>query len=238
MAAKTDAKAAAKPAGKRAATPKPSEVAGNSAASPGAGAAAGTSTAAGGATEGAASGGAQGAGDGDADAARLLLEEMGLIEDEALAMDAAFNEARAQAAHIVLMHDEALGMDADFNKQLERNEALSLLEDEARAMDAARTESLETTQTGGEEGAGGAVDLNVWALPEIGEFPATVILENHTRNRIGVPGANVALDPYEQVEVTVSLEQYAKLAKSLSSSARAHKWDNLKGLQVKYDRKD
>jgi hypothetical protein len=80
--------------------------------------------------------------------------------------------------------------------------------------------------------------LNGWALPEISEFPATVTLDNNTRNRIAVAGANVALLPYQQAVVEVSQEQFAKLAKALISSARAHKWDNFRGLQVKYDRND
>lgn len=117
-------------------------------------------------------------------------------------------------------------------------EEMGLLEDEACAEDLERAERLKTTQTTPEEGADGAVTLTVWALPEISEFPATVTLENHTRNRTPVAGAKVVLAPYEQVEVTVTQEQFAKLAKALTSSARAHKWDNLKGLQVKYDRKD
>ena len=229
MAAKTGAKPAAKAVAKAAATPKSTEAAGKPAATPGVGASA-DSTAN---MSGDASGGSQESSDGDADAARLLSEDMARLEGEALLMDAEFN-----LVALSLAHEEALAMDSEFSERQVRNEALAMLEDEARAMDAARTESLETTQTSAEEGAGGDVNLNVWALPEIGKFPATVILENHTRNRIGVPGANVALDPYENVEATVSQEQYAKLAKSLSSSARAHKWDNLKGLQVKYDRKD
>lgn len=114
-------------------------------------------------------------------------------------------------------------------------EEMGLLEDEARAED---LERLKTTQTTAEEGADSAVTLIGWTLPEISEFPATIILENHTRNRVPVAGAQVVLASYEQVEVTVSEDQFARLAKALTSSARAHKWDNLKGLQVKYDRKD
>ena len=137
-------------------------------------------------------------------------------------------------------HEEAERMNREWDEEAARvlAEEMALLEDEARAMDEARTESLKTTQTTPENGADGAVTLTEWALPEISEFPATVSLENHTRNRIAVAGANLALAPYEQVDVEVSQEQFAKLAKSLTSSARAHKWDNLKGLQVKYDRKD
>jgi len=117
-------------------------------------------------------------------------------------------------------------------------EEMGLLEDAARAEDLERTERLKTTQTPAEDGAGSAVTLIGWALPEISEFPATITLENHTRNRTPVAGAQVVLEPYAQVEVTVTGDQFAKLAKALTSSARAHKWDNLKGLQVKYDRKN
>lgn len=232
MAAKSGAKPAVKAAAKPAAAPKSSEAAEKSAATPGAGVSADTTNNTNGATDGAA-GDSQGSAEGDAEAARQLGEYMARLQDEALLMDAEFNEAA-----LVLAHDEALAMDSVFNTDLARNEALAQLEAEAWAMDAARTENLKTTQTTTEEGADGAVTLGVWALPEIGEFPATVTLENHTRNRIGVPGANVALGPYEQAEVEVSQEQYAQLAKSLTSSARAHKWDNLKGLQVKHDRKN
>lgn len=218
---------------KAAPAPGTSDTADNSAAAPGAGASADATTKTNGSTDGAASGGSQGTAEGDADAARLLIEALGRLEDEARLMDAEFNEAA-----LALAHEEGLALDSAFNEARASSEVLAQLHDEALAMDAARTESLETTQTTTEEGATGAVTLDVWVLPEIGEFPATVTLENHTRNRVGVPGANVVLDSYGQVEVEVSQEQYAKLAKSLTSSARAHKWDNLKGLQVKYDRKD
>ncbi|WP_219097728.1 hypothetical protein [Pseudomonas sp. UMAB-40] len=137
-------------------------------------------------------------------------------------------------------HEEAMRLNQEWDQETARvlAEHMSLLEDEAMAEDQERTERLKTTQTTAEEGADGAVTLTVWTLPEISEFPATVTLENHTRNRVPVAGANLVLAPYEQVAVEVTQEQFAKLAKSLSSSARAHKWDNLKGLQVKYDRKD
>ena len=136
--------------------------------------------------------------------------------------------------------EEAERMNLEWDEEAARllAEHMSLLEDEARAEDLERAERLKTVQTTSEEGADGAVTLIGWALPEISEFPATVTLENHTRNRVPVAGANIGLAPYEQVEVTVSQEQFAKLAKALTSSARAHKWDNLKGLQVNYDRKN
>lgn len=136
--------------------------------------------------------------------------------------------------------EEAERMNLEWDEEAARllAEHMSLLEDEARAEDLERAERLKTVQTTSEEGATCAVTLIGWALPEISEFPATVTLENHTRNRVPVAGANIGLAPYERVEVTVSQEQFAKLAKALTSSARAHKWDNLKGLQVKYDRKN
>lgn len=136
--------------------------------------------------------------------------------------------------------EEAERMNREWDEEAARllAEHMSLLEDEARAEDQERTERIKTVQTTTEEGATCAVTLIGWALPEISEFPATVTLENHTRNRVPVAGANIGLAPYERVEVTVSQEQFAKLAKALTSSARAHKWDNLKGLQVKYDRKN
>lgn len=115
---------------------------------------------------------------------------------------------------------------------------MALLEDEARAEDQERAARLKSTQTDAEEGADSAATLNLWALPEVGEFPATITLDNQTRSRVAVAGAQIFLAAYEQVEVTVTEDQFARLAKALTSSARAHKWDNLKGLQVKYDRKD
>lgn len=138
------------------------------------------------------------------------------------------------------LRDEAERLNREWDDEAARvlADEMAVLHDEALAMDLVRTEGMKTTQTAAEEGAESAVTLSVWALPEIGEFPATVTLENHTRNRIPVAGANVALLPYETAEVTVSQEQFAKLAKALTSSARAHKWDNFKGLQVKYDRKN
>lgn len=149
------------------------------------------------------------------DEAQALADAMSLLEGEAHAEDA----ERAEAARLLA-------------------EQMALLEDEAGAEDQARTERLKTTQTSSEKAADRAVTLTVWALPEISEFPATIVLENHTRNRIAVAGAKLFLAPYDKVEVEVSEDQFAKLAKALTSSARAHKWDNLKGLQVKYDRKN
>lgn len=226
MAAKTGAKPAVKAAGaKPAAAPKAPEAVEKSAAAPGAGGPAGSTGS---------TGSSGSAATGESDSERAAREQLfSDLVDEAEQLNREWDENAAQVLNerMALLEDEARAMDAEFNE-------LSLLEGEAWAMDAERTESLKTTQTTAEEASDSAVTLDVWALPEIGEFPATVVLENHTRNRVGVPGANVALDPYERVEVTVSLEQFAKLAKSLTSSARAHKWDNLKGLQVKYDRKD
>lgn len=131
--------------------------------------------------------------------------------------------------------DAATGADADAAHLMSL--VMGELEGEARTMDLALT-AAKTTQTTAEEGTASAVTLNGWALPEISEFPATVTLDNNTRNRIAVAGANVALLPYQQAVVEVSQEQFAKLAKALISSARAHKWDNFRGLQVKYDRND
>jgi hypothetical protein len=138
------------------------------------------------------------------------------------------------------LREEAERLNREWDDEAARvlAEQMGLLEDEARAEDLARAESLKTTQTTAEEGANSAVTLTGWVLPEISEFPATITLENHTRNRVPVAGAQVVLASYEQVEVTVTGDQFARLAKALTSSARAHKWDNLKGLQVKYDRKD
>lgn len=144
----------------------------------------------------------------------------------------------AREAEEKRLNDERMNLEWDEEAARLLAEHMSLLEDEARAEDLERAERLKTVQTTSEEGADGAVTLIGWALPEISEFPATVTLENHTRNRVPVAGANIGLAPYERVEVTVSQEQFAKLAKALTSSARAHKWDNLKGLQVKYDRKN
>lgn len=151
----------------------------------------------------------------DAEKGAVLADAMGLLEGEAHAE----NAERAEAARLLA-------------------EQMALLEDEAGAEDQARTERLKSTQTSAEKAADGAVTLTVWALPEISEFPATIVLENHTRNRIPVAGAKLFLAPYDKVEVEVSEDQFAKLAKALTSSARAHKWDNLKGLQVKYERKN
>ncbi|RUT30898.1 hypothetical protein WG29040_23455 [Pseudomonas sp. PAMC 29040] len=147
--------------------------------------------------------------------AQALADAMGLLEGEAHAEEA----ERAEAARLLA-------------------EQMALLEDEARDEDHLRSERLKNAQTSSEKAADRAVTLTVWALPEIGEFPATIVLENHTRNRISVAGARVFLAPYDKVEVEVTEDQFAKLAKALTSSARAHKWDNLKGLQVKYDRRN
>lgn len=209
MAAKTGAKPAVKAAGaKPAAAPKAPEAVEKSAAAPAAGETAGST----GSTDSAGSG----------------------ATDESAAEKA----AREQLFSDLVDEAEQLNREWDEKAADVLAERMALLEEEARAMDAERTESLKTAQTGAENADGSAVTLSVWALPEISEFPATVTLENHTRNRIAVAGANVALAPYSQVEVAVSQEQFGKLAKALTSSARAHKWDNLKGLQVKYDRKD
>lgn len=226
MAAKTGAKPAVKAAGaKPAAAPKAPEAVEKSAAAPDAGETAGST----GSTDSAGSG-ATAESAAEKAARELLFSD---LVDEAEQLNREWDEKAADvlAERMALLEDEARAMDDEFN-------ALSLLEGEARAMDAERTERLKTAQTSAENADGGAVTLSVWALPEISEFPATVTLENHTRNRIAVAGANVALTPYSQVEVAVSQEQFGKLAKALTSSARAHKWDNLKGLQVKYDRKD
>lgn len=200
MAAKTGVKAAVKAAAaKPAAAPQSLEGAEKSAAAPGAGASADNT----------------GPVSGESDADKLARE----TEEQRL-------EAERQA---LLDEEEAARLLAV---------EMGLLEDEARAMDLERTERLKTTQTTAEEGAKSAVTLTGWALPEISEFPATVTLDNNTRNRVAVAGANVALLPYQQAVVEISQEQFAKLAKALTGSARAHKWDNFRGLQVKYDRKD
>lgn len=212
MAAKTGAKAAVKAAvAKPAAAPQSLEGAEKSAAAPGAGASADNANAGQGDLTGSETAEAkalreaeeqrlrdeQQARDDEAAAALLLADEMGLIEDEARAMDAVLTGEKAEAAELA-----------------------------------------KTTQTASENSAAGAVTLNAWVLPEISEFPATVTLDNNTRNRIAVAGVNIGILPYQQAEVEVTQEQFAKLAKALTSSARAHKWDNFKGLQVKYDRKD
>lgn len=208
--------AAAKPA----AAPKNPEVVEKSTAPPGAGAPAGNTGPVVGATDGAATGGNGSGEPGESDEAKALREADEKLMDE--------------------LREEAERLNREWDDEAARvlAEQMSLLEEEAHAEDLERAERLKTTQTDAEKTDGSAVTLSVWALPEISEFPATVTLENHTRNRIPVAGANVALAPYETAEVTVSQEQFAKLAKALTSSARAHKWDNFKGLQVKYDRKD
>jgi len=194
MAAKTGVKAAVKTAGaKPAAAPKTPETVEQSTALPGVGAPADNT----------------GPGSGESDADKLVRE----AEEQRQALLAAEEAARLLAVE------------------------MGLIEDEARAMDLALT-AAKTTQTTAEEGAKSAVTLSGWALPEISEFPATVTLDNNTRNRMLVAGANVALLPYQQAVVEVSQEQFAKLAKALTGSARAHKWDNFRGLQVKYDRND
>ena len=205
MAAKTSVKAAVKTAAaKTAAAPKTPETVEKSTALPGVGAPADNTVPPGGESETAKA---------EREAAEKLMDE---LREEAERLNREWDDSAARLLA----------------------EQMGLLEDEARAEDLERAERLKTTQTTPEEGAAGAVTLIGWALPEISEFPATVTLENHTRNRVPVAGANIGLAPYERVEVTVSQEQFAKLAKALTSSARAHKWDNLKGLQVKYDRKN
>lgn len=197
MAAKNGVKAVVKTAAaKPAAAPKTPDVVEKSTAFPGVGAPADNTAPPGGESE--------------ADKAARIAEEQRLSDERQAQEDA----------------DEAARLLA---------EEMGLLEDEARAED---LERLKTTQTTAEKAVDSAVTLIGWALPEISEFPATITLENHTRNRVQVAGAQVVLASYEQVEVTVTGDQFAKLAKALTGSARAHKWDNLKGLQVKYERKD
>lgn len=227
MAAKSTPAAGKKPAAaKSAAAPTTPGGVEQSATSPGVGAPAGN------ATDNAGS-------EGESEEAKAL-REMGLLEVEARAEDAERTEAaRLLALKMALLEDEALAEDARRTEEARLlAEHMALLEDEAYADDQARTESLETAQTTAEEGATGAVTLTEWVLPEISEFPATITLENNTRNRTPVAGANVVLAAYEQVEATVTEDQFASLSIALTSSARALKWDNLKGLQVKYDRKD
>lgn len=221
MAAKTGVKAAVKTvADKSAAAPKTSETVEKSTALPGVGAPANNAGPGVGATDSAAPAG-EGSGEpGESEEAKAAREtEEKLLSDAREEAERLNREWDEEAARVLAEH-------------------MALLEEEALAEDQERAERLKTTQTTAEESAAGAVTLIGWTLPEISEFPATIILENHTRNRTPVAGAKVVLEPYAQVEVTVTGDQFARLAKALTSSARAHKWDNLKGLQVKYDRKD
>lgn len=221
MAAKTGVKAAVKTvADKSAAAPKTSEAVEKSTALPGVGAPANNAGPGVSATDSAAPAG-EGSGEpGESEEAKAAREtEEKLLSDAREEAERLNREWDEEAARVLAEH-------------------MALLEEEALAEDQERAERLKTTQTTAEEGAAGAVTLIGWTLPEISEFPATIILENHTRNRTPVAGAKVVLEPYAQVEVTVTGDQFARLAKALTSSARAHKWDNLKGLQVKYDRKN
>ena len=227
MAAKSTPAAGKKPAAaKSAAAPTTPGGVEQSATSPGVGAPAGNAP--------------NSAGSEDESADDKALREMALLEGEARVEDAERTEAaRLLALKMTLLEEEALAEDARRTEAANLlAEQMAFLEGEAHAYDQARTESLETAQTGAEKAADCAVTLTVWALPEISEFPATIVLENHTRSRIPVAGAQIFLDPYAKAEVEVTADQFAKLAKALTSSARAHKWDNLKGLQVKYDRKN
>ena len=75
-------------------------------------------------------------------------------------------------------------------------------------------------------------------MPEIDDFPAMLTLSNNTPSRFGAKAVSVRLEPYASTTVECDQAQYEKLKKSLAGHARLSKWDNLRGLQVKYDRKD
>ena len=235
MAAKTGVKASGAKSGaaKPAVAPKTLEGAEQSGAAPGVGAPADNQN-----EDGGTSSDATDAPPGESEDAKALREaaELSALEAEAWAEDTERTQRLADV-ELARLEDEAWLEDEERTRGLVAV-MLARLEEEAYAEDEARTERLKSAQTTTEEPVEGAVTLDVWALPEISEFPATVTLENHTRNRIAVAGVKVALDAYETTKVEVSQEQFAKLAKALTSSARAHKWDNFKGLQVKYDRKN
>lgn len=195
-----------------------------------------------------ASGDAGSAGPADAEQAAKLLADQQTAD--ALALATAWDEALleeeqrnavALAAAEEQAHQENEQRNADAQalaSAWDEAQQEDALRSEGKAWDQAIAEDAQRLQTGAEKGDSRAVTLTGWALPEISEFPATVTLENNTPSRFGVAGANVEVAAYGRVTVEVDQGQFAKLQKALTSSARAHKWDNLKGLQVKYDSKD
>jgi hypothetical protein len=171
--------------------------------------------------------GGDGSGGGDADPAAELKRLTDAAAADAAAMALAEDEARAYDA---LRTEGLAAWDDAIHEDGERNDA--------KAWDLAIAEDAQRAQTPAKNTDSGAVPFTGWVLPEIADFPATVTLTNNTRDRFAVAGPNVAIPAYGTVAVEVDQVQWAKLSKALTSSARAHKWNNLLGLQVMYDSKD
>lgn len=97
-------------------------------------------------------------------------------------------------------------------------------------------DTAKTEQTPSENGPAEPVISTVWAMPEIGTFPAHISLQNNTPSRVTL--MRVRLEPYSSTEGSIGEEGYAQLSKTLARHARLGKWDNLLGVQVKHDSND
>lgn len=97
-------------------------------------------------------------------------------------------------------------------------------------------EAAESVQTPPLEDSGEAGKFEVWGMPEITEFPATLKLRNASPARVRVLALKVWVLPgSEQTVQCLSPEQYSWLQRDLSARARSCKWDTTYGLQVTHE---